>query len=91
MTKAKIEKQAIVIKVPFADMPKIVEAAWACNALEVRFKVTDTKKFAEAFLAELNSEEEDGSTPIHRMFDSVINSALDNGADGIEEHEEQEA
>jgi len=42
-------------------------------------------------VAALNAEDEQGSTIIHRLFDSAINAALEGGAEGIEEHPVQEA
>ncbi len=40
---------------------------------------------------ELNNENEIGTTCIHKMFDAAIEEAINQGAFGIEEYQEQEA
>lgn len=50
-------------------------------------RVTDAKAFLADFLVELEAEEEDGTNAIHRMFDAVADSAIENGAEGWEEGE----
>jgi hypothetical protein len=88
---AKIENGRIVISVAVDALPMIVEGAWAGGGMDIRFKVTNAVKFATDLVRELNHEEEDGTTPVHKMFDAAISEAIDQGADGIEEHEDQEA
>ena len=46
--------------------------------------VTDKDVFAKEILSALRSEEEDGSTPVHRMFDAAATEACEQGADGCE-------
>ena len=46
-------------------------------------KVTDNDVFVQEVAKELSREEEDGTTPIHRMFDKVAAKALENGANGV--------
>ncbi|EHM01188.1 hypothetical protein HMPREF9946_02192 [Acetobacteraceae bacterium AT-5844] len=87
---AVIEDGAIIIRVPLENLPQVVEGAWALGALETRYKVTDTRVFAKELLSALNCEDEQGTTPIHKLFDAGINAALDQGAEGIEEHEDQD-
>lgn len=91
MTEVIIEGGEIVIRVSIAALGKIVDGAWATGNLDTRFKVTDPKQFAEDIARELNSESEDGTTEIHIMFDRAIREAIDNGAEGVEEHEDQDA
>lgn len=45
------------------------------------------KKFGESVLRYLEKEEEDGTTPIHRMLDSVVEEALEQGEEGFLEVE----
>lgn len=45
--------------------------------------VTDTDEFIKEFVRFLTIEAEDGTTPIHKMFDEVALEALENGAEGI--------
>ncbi|PAQ03691.1 hypothetical protein LRP31_25660 [Mesorhizobium mediterraneum] len=46
-------------------------------------KVTDPAAFAKAVYHQLNDEEEDGTTIVHRMFDDAIKEAVEQGAEGI--------
>lgn len=89
--RAVIEDGAIVIRVPIANLPAVVEGSWAAGGMDVRFKVTEPDAFAKALVVELNEEDEGGTTRIHKMFDRAIEEAINQGAEGIEEHEEQEA
>lgn len=43
----------------------------------------DVDIFAAEILAELLREEEDGTTPIHRMLDAAAVEAIEQGAEGI--------
>jgi hypothetical protein len=89
--KAVIEDGFIVIRVPVTALPVIVEGAWATNNLNPRYKITDADAFARDLVNELNSEAEDGTTRVHTMLDKAIEEAINQGAFGIEEHEQQEA
>jgi hypothetical protein len=46
-------------------------------------KVINPSAFAEAVYHQLNDEEEDGTTIVHRMFDDAIKEAVEQGAEGI--------
>lgn len=87
---AVIRDGVLSIRVPLTHLPVIIEGAWACCALNTRYKITNVAEFAADLTRELNREEEDGSTPIHRMFDKCIEEAINQGAFGIEEHENPE-
>jgi hypothetical protein len=89
--RAIIEDGAIVIRLPIANLPQVVEGAWAGGNLRPRLKVTDAQVFAKELCRALNDEEEDGTTRIHLMFDASIEFASEQGFEGIEEHEEQES
>lgn len=52
-----------------------------------KFIVTDTHTWAESVIIALEKEEENGTTPIHKMFDEAFLYALDQGLEGIEEKE----
>ena len=86
-----IEGDSIVIRVALSALPIVLEGSWACGALDTRFKLTDVNKFASELVRELNDESEDGTTRIHKLFDGAIIEALEQGALGIEEHEDQDA
>jgi len=91
MTEATISRNSISIRVPFSKLQQLMDGSWRLGALEVRQKVKDQDVFAAELVAALNAEDEQGSTIIHRLFDSAINAALEGGAEGIEEHPVQEA
>lgn len=46
-------------------------------------KVTDADAFARSLVGALLGEEEDGSTPVHRMLDEVAEQLAEEAADGI--------
>ena len=54
------------------------------------FRVTDISEFAKSMKRRLLDEEEDGTTPIHRMFDSVADQVLEQGDDGVDEGDVEE-
>lgn len=45
----------------------------------------DYMEFGKSIVQYLEHEEEDGSTPVHRLFDSVAEEALNQGAEGFNE------
>lgn len=87
---AVIEDGVIVIRLPVANLPAVVEGAWLASGIDIRYKVIDPVAFAKALCVELNQEDESGSTRIHKMFDRAIDEAINQGAEGIEEHSNQE-
>lgn len=87
---AVIEDGVIIIRLPIANLHIAVEGMWAAGASDVRYKVTNADVFAKEFVRALNRESEDGTTLIHTCFDEAALDAIDEGAEGIEEHEEQE-
>ena len=68
----------------------VLEGAWATNNIDKRYRITDVEAFAKELARELNKESEDGTTPIHALFDGVIEESISPGASGIEEHPQQE-
>lgn len=48
------------------------------------FKIVDNDEFAKDILNEITREEEDGTTPLHRLFDQATSAAIDQGSLGIE-------
>lgn len=45
--------------------------------------IKDPRLFAKEFSHQLNQEEEDGTTPVHLMFDNVALEALEQGAESV--------
>ena len=87
---AAIEKGEIVIRVPVAYLQVIADGAYALNGLSQRWKITDTKAFAREVVRSINHEDEQGTTPFHKMFDAAMEHAIEYGAEGVEEHPEQD-
>lgn len=46
-------------------------------------EITDKSVFVGELVNELKSEDEDGSTLIHRAIDEAVSNALENGAQGV--------
>lgn len=86
--KAVIEGEYIVVRVAIPALSTVLEGAWAAGYFQSRWKVTDAAKLADGIVNELNAESEDGTTRIHAMFDAAILEAIDQGVEGIEEHEQ---
>ena len=63
--------------------------AWALQCNEHTwpegFYIPDLDEYAKDFLIRLEDEEEDGSTPIHHMFDKVAQTIFEQGDISIEE------
>lgn len=45
--------------------------------------ITNERAFAEEVVNELNREEEDGTTLVHRALDRAMYMAVENGAEGV--------
>lgn len=63
-----------------------------CHACEIgrRYglgdvEITDKKVFADGIVRQLESEDADGGTLVHRMFDSAVTAMLENGEHGVDE------
>lgn len=59
-----------------------------CNAIFGRiedFRIVNQHEFIKDLIQELESEEEDGTTLVHRMFDKAADSAIENGSENVEE------
>lgn len=83
MVEAKIEGDEIVIRLDIKALQIIASGGWACNALPP-LEITDGALFADDLCRALNYEDEQGTTPIHRLFDKGINQAVENGALGCD-------
>lgn len=85
-----IEGDSIVIRVALSALPQIMDGWWACNQPTTRYKITNTAEFAADLVTSLNGESEDGTTRVHKMFDDALEYSIEQGAFGIEEHEDQD-
>jgi hypothetical protein len=86
---AVIHDNKIEISIAVDALPLIVSGSCAANGLEGLWRVTDADMFATEVALALNREEEDGTTLVHKMFDKAFGDAIDQGADGIEEVDEE--
>lgn len=80
-----IEDGHIVIRLPIAALPLIVDHEHLDEEGAPAFILTDVHAFAAAVVHELRHESEDGTTMVHKMFDNAVLDAIDSGADGVEE------
>lgn len=94
----KIENEELVIRVGISTLCTAVRqcqaidyAVMEADGDESAVEITDEAVFAQAILDALNDEEEDGSTPVHRLLDAAANEAIEQGCEGIEFHETKDA
>lgn len=87
---AVIEKDSLVIRVSLKALPMVLEGAWAMGKFDTRYKITDANEFAKELMYALNREDEQGTTPVHELFDAAILHVIEQGGFGIDEHETQE-
>ena len=85
-----IENDTITICVQISALADVVEGWWTSGNSGTRYKVTNPESFAKEVVRALNDEDEQGNTMIYDMFDNAFENAINQGADGIEEHGEQE-
>lgn len=79
-----IENGAIVIRLQIDALASAVDGM--CSHFHVEpMRVTDPVKFAKGVCYALNDEEEDGTTPVHLLFDKAFEKALEDGSEGVEE------
>lgn len=87
---AVIEDGQIVIRVAIDALQTVVDGAWAMRSIDARQKVTDADLFAKELCIALNREDEQGTTRVHKAFDDAILFAIEQGFEGIEDHEDQD-
>jgi hypothetical protein len=62
----------------------------ASGEFKREFQIADPLQFAEDICHEINDEGEDGSTPLTRFLDSMMDKAVENGGLGILDPEDDE-
>lgn len=78
----------IVIELPISVLPKALHAA-PFNMDpdgDPAYHVTDKGALADSMVERLGEEEEDGTTPLHRLFDAALQAVIENGDEGIDEY-----
>ncbi len=89
MELANIEGKEIVIRVKISALKTAFEAH--PNGLAEDYRLTSLKTVADSLVRRLNDEEEDGTTPVHRLFDAAFEEALEQGDEGFAERAKSEA
>lgn len=80
---AAIDGNEIVIRVKISALKTAFEAH--PNGIAEDFRITSLRTAAESLVRCLNREEEDGTTPVHRLFDDAFDEALEQGEEGFTE------
>lgn len=81
-----IEADQLVVRIgikTLADCADLSPMFYDPESDEQSMKVTDPHLFAKAVVDELLDEKEDGTTPVHEMFDAAFQSACENGCEGV--------
>lgn len=79
----------IVIELPVSVLPVALRGS-PLNADpdgDPAYHVTHKAAFADAVVEALGREEDDGTTPLHRLFDNAMLAAIEDGCEGVEEYE----
>ena len=84
MLKTKVIKDKLVITISLEGLRCSLEAGRLDMLVGGEFKITNMKKFMPEYLLYMMTEQEDGSTPVHLMFDEVAADMLENTDDGCE-------
>lgn len=85
MLSVKMHGYDIVIRIDANELAQAAHAKLA-ETLEDdggKLLITPTK-FAKSVVEELTREDEDGTTVVHKMFDTAFEQVLEDGADGVE-------
>lgn len=87
--RCQVSNGAIIIY--FGERILSTATAWLPNLYDSEndrplYRVTDPALFAAAVAAEMNSEGDDGSTPLTRFIDSMIEETIEQGGNGFEEN-----
>jgi hypothetical protein len=85
-----IEGDDIVIRIAIKNLPIAFAGGVDLGSIPPGYEITDPKKFAEEVVYSLEAEDEQGTTDIHRLFDKAMWDAVENGAEGCEEIENDE-
>jgi len=75
----------IVIRVPVANLDMAVRIGCAMGYITGNYTVTKPEEFARDLVGELNDEDDEGTTMIHRMLDKAFVQTIERGGFGVEE------
>lgn len=90
-SKAVVRSGQIVISIDVDALPLILSGSISSGeVLHHPCKVVDPEAFAKEVCRALNRESENGTTPVHIMFDKAFEHAIEYGAEGVDECTEEE-
>jgi hypothetical protein len=78
----RIEGEDLVIRI---GIPLLAHALQGAPNWDQSFLITDWESFTKDMIRELEDEEEDGTTPVHRMLDAAALGAIEGGSEHVEE------
>jgi hypothetical protein len=92
-----LRKQQLQVEIDDGVLRISIGVDLLCHAVQVpwkesgfNYRVIDKDAFAKAIANELEREDEEGSTPLHFVFDKAADEAIEQGADGVEEFQDDE-
>lgn len=88
--KAVIENNRIVIVLDIDALQYAIDGAYGLKSISERQKVINFKIYAQELVNLLNSEDEQGTTQIHKLMDWAFNESLEQRCEGVERHPQQE-
>ncbi|MBY2992477.1 hypothetical protein HF272_13665 [Rhizobium leguminosarum] len=80
-----VEDNQVKISIGLGLLAFAVQSAPSYAGWPDDWYIDDIRKFGKEFASALQREEEDGTTPIHRMFDKVALELLEQGPECVEE------
>jgi len=84
LLKVETVKDDLIITISKSGLKCSLESGQLDMLIGGEFKITDMNTFLNEFKNYLTMEREDGSTPIHLMFDNVAAEMLENTDEGCE-------
>ncbi len=84
LLETRIINDKLVISIGLNSLKCSIESGRLDTSTHGEFILTDLDKFMKDFIGELRGEEEDGSTPLHLLFDKIALSTLEKGGRGCE-------
>lgn len=88
---SKLKSQQLSVKIHEGQLQISIGVALLAYATQYQnhwpedFYVSDIDKFAKSLARQLKREQEDGTTPVHRMLDDAAQEVIEQGDDGVDE------
>ena len=83
--KVEVVDDRLVISIGVGLLAFAVQASSDVSGWPEEWYISDPAAFAAEVARTLEAEEEDGTTPVHRMLDAAALETLEQGADAVEE------